>query len=102
MLNVECPFVNEVGWYVLQPQTEEIVHLRREDGYGDTGGETYDNGVGHELDDGTHACQTHHDEQYARHDGCYHQPRQTILLNDAVDDDDKRTRRTAYLHLAAA
>ena len=50
MLRVVDPFIDEVSRYVRQTQTEEIIHLRREDRYCDTRRETYDNRVGNELD----------------------------------------------------
>ena len=46
--------------------------------------------------------QTHHNQQDTRHDRCDRETGKTELLDDAVDDDDERTRRTAYLHFAAA
>ena len=102
MLRVIDPFIHEVSRYIAQPETEEIVHLGREDRHGDTCSETDDDGVRHELNDRTQMRYTHHNEQNTRHDGSDHQTAQTVLLDDAVDDDDERTRRTAYLHLAAA
>ncbi len=46
--------------------------------------------------------QSHQDEQYTRHDGGYCQSGQTVLLDNAVDDDNECPRGTSYLHFAAA
>ena len=99
---VVYPFINEVRRHVRQPQTEEIVHLRTEDRQRDTCRKTYYHRVRHELNHRSQMRHAHHNQQYTRHDGSYRQPRQTVLLNNAVDNNNERTGRSAYLHLAAA
>ena len=46
--------------------------------------------------------QTEEDEKHARHKCGDGQSFQSVLLNDAVDNNDKRTRWAAYLHLRTA
>ena len=102
MLRIEDPFIYEISRNIAQPQTKEIIHLGTENGQGYTGSETYNDGVGNELNDRTETRQAHGYQQDTRHDGSDHQPGESVLLNDTVYDDDERTRRTAYLHFAAA
>ena len=51
ILEVAYPFFYEVGRHLLNTKAEQVVHLCREDGEGDTGCEAYDNRIRHELDD---------------------------------------------------
>ena len=82
-------------------QTEEVFDLGGEDGDGDTAGESYHNRVGDIFDDGAEMEQTEEHQEGTRHEGGNGQSLDAVLLDDAVDDDDKRTGRSAYLHLAA-
>ena len=96
------PFINEVRRHIRQPQTEEIIHLGAEDRQRYTCRKTHNHRVRHELNDRSQMRHTHHNQQYTRHDGGYCQPRQTVFLNNAVDNHDERSGRSANLHFAAA
>ena len=102
MLRIEDPLVDEISRHVRQAQTEEIVHLRAEDRQRDTCREANNNRVWHELDHRSQLRQTHRDQQDSRHHRRDHQTAQTVLLDDAVDDHDERTRRATDLHLTTA
>ena len=103
MFEVEQPFADEVARHRLVPelQSEDIRHLCGEDGDGDAAREAHDDGVGDELDDRPQPEDAQHDEDDARHQCGGDEARLAILLDDAVDNDDERARRSAYLHLAA-
>ena len=101
VLEIVCPFLYEIGRYILQVHTKEVVHLGGEDSQCDTCGEANDYGVWHKLDDIAQLEQSHQYEQYARHDSGDEQSRDAMLLNHAIDNHDKRSCRTANLHFAA-
>ena len=102
MLGIAHPLVDEVRRRVGDTQAEEVVHLRREDGYRDTRREADNHRIRHELDDISQLEYAHDNQQDTRHDSGYQQSCQPMLLDNAVDNHDKRTRRAPYLHLAAA
>ena len=102
MLYVACPLLDEVGRHRVDGQSEEVLNLCGEDGYGDTAREAYNNRVGNVLDDSTKLEQTEQNEEHASHDGGDGESFDAVLLYDAVDDDDESTGRTANLHLATA
>ena len=83
-------------------QSEEVFDLGGEDSDGDTAGESHHDGIGNVLDDGTQSKQSEKYEEEASHQGSDGESLEAILLYDAVDDDDKRTCRSAYLHLASS
>ena len=101
MMEIEDPFVDEVRRHIGQSETEEIIHLGREDRDCNTGSETDDNGVGHELNHRPETRKTHEDKQYTRHHGSDHQTGQTVLLDDTVDDNDEGACGTTDLHLTS-
>ncbi len=76
--------------------------MRGEDGDGNTAGESDDDGIGDVLDDGAQSENTQQDEKDASHEGGNGESLHTILLNDAIDDDDEGTRGTAYLNLTSS
>ena len=102
MLYVSNPFLNEVRRHLVHLHAQQVFDLRGEDGDSDTAGESYDNGVGNVLDDGAQTEHTQQNEEDARHEGGDGETLHAVLLDDAIDDDDEGTCRTAYLHLASA
>lgn len=103
MLNVADPLLNEVGRHgFFDVETEQVFDLGGENGQGDTAGETYDDGVGDVADDGAETQHAEQDEEETRHDGGDGESCESVLLDDAVDDDNEGTRRTAYLYTATA
>ena len=83
-------------------QSEQVFDLRRENGHGDSAGEAYHDGIGDVFDDGTQMEYAQQNQEHAGHDGGHKQACFAVLLYDAVDDDDKSTRRSADLHTASA
>ena len=102
VLEITNPFMYEVSRHILDAQAEQIVHLRGEDRQRDTARETHDHRVRDELDDATQVEETHENQQDTRHDRGDSQTTQAILLDDAIDDHDERTRRSTDLHLRSA
>ena len=102
MLEIIDPFINEVRRHIAQTQTEEIVHLGRENGQRDTCRKAHDNRVGNELDHRSQMRYTHQYQQDTRHHGSDHQTAQTELLDDTIDNNDECTGRTAYLHFTSS
>ncbi len=104
VLEINYPFSYKVSRNLLasERQSEDIGNLRGEDGDGDTACETYDDGIRDKLDDGSQLEHSQQDKQYACHQCGDNQPRFTILLDDAINDDDERTGRSSNLHLASS
>ena len=101
-LEIDTPFLQEVRRIGSQCQTEEILDLSGEDGYGDTAGETYHDRIRDVLDDGTESEQSEEHQEETCHQRCDGQSLESILLDDAVDDDDECSCRSADLHFASA
>ena len=102
--DVNQPLADEVARHCLTPevQPEHIGYLRGENGDGYPAGKTHDDGVRNELDDRPQLERAQHDKDEPRHQRGHYQPGLAILLNDAIDDNDKRAGGAAYLHLAPA
>ena len=79
--------------------TQQVFHLCGEDSDGDTAGETYHDGVGNILDNGSQTQHAQHDEEYTSHQRGDGQSLDAILLDDTVDDDDEGTCRSSNLYL---
>ncbi len=92
---------DKARWNSSHFQSQKILYLRGEDDKGDTAGETYDQRVRNEFDDGTKPGKAHNDQHHACDEGCDDQPVYTIGLDDAIDDHDKCPCRTTDLHPAA-
>ena len=45
---------------------------------------------------------THEYKERACHEGCYAETAHSVILYDAIHNDDERSGRTAYLNLASA
>ena len=104
-MQIDSPLGNEVpGKSAFDGQSEEVFDLRGEDGDGDTAREAHDDGVWDKLDDGSQTARTEEDEEKSRQHGCNHEPRKSErgVADDAVDDDNERSGRSADLHAAAA
>ena len=96
------PLLDEVGRNGVHLHAQQVFYLRGEDGDGNTAGESDDDGIGDVLDDGAQSENTQQDEKDASHEGGNGESLHTILLNDAIDDDDEGTRGTAYLNLTSS
>ena len=96
---IGTPFCKEFSRILVHCHTEEILNLCGEDGDGDTAGETHHDGVGDVLDDGAQTKHAQEDEEHTCHQRGDGQSLYAILMDDAIDDDDEGTRRTANLHL---
>ena len=53
IIYIGSPLLDEVAGHMLHRQSQQILDLGGEDGYGNTAGETYHDGVGNVLDDGS-------------------------------------------------
>ena len=102
ILEVAGPLIDEVGGHIRDTHTEQVVHLGREDGDGDTAREAHDDGIGHKLDDRSEFEDTHQNHHQACQDGGNGKARKTKLLDDAIDDDNEGTRGATNLHLRTA
>jgi hypothetical protein len=102
VLYVANPLLDEIGRHRVDGQSEEVLNLCGEDGYGDTACETYNNRVGDVLDDSSELQQSEQYEEYACHDGSNGESFDAVFLDDAVDDNNKSSRRTSNLYLTAA
>ena len=102
IVGVGNPFLHKIGGHLRHRQTKEVLHLGSEDGDGDTAGKAHNDGIRDVLDDGAEPEHTKQHQKHARHDGGNGQSLHAILLDDAVDDDDKRTSGATDLHAATA
>ena len=93
-LRVECHLL----------EAEHVAQLCGENRHGDARREADDDGIRDELDDRAEAEHAHQHEQHAGQQRGHRETRDAILRarHDAVNDDDERARRPAYLHTAAA
>ena len=101
MVSIDHPLGDEVARHLVDAQPEEVLHLRGEDGQRDTARKTHHDGIRDVPDDGPQTEQPQQDEEHARHERGDHQSALAVLCNDAVDNDDERSRRSANLHPAA-
>ena len=104
MLEIEQPLSDEIARNLLASKlkTEDIGNLCGKNSQGNPAGKPYDDRIRDELDNGTQLEYPQQDEEYTCHESSHGQPADAILLNDAIDDDDERTRRSANLYLASA
>ena len=98
MCKVGYPLLHEIAGDCLHGQSEQVLDLCGEDGHGDTRGKAHYNGVGDILDDGSQAEYAQQDEEHASPQCGNGQSLHAVLLDNAVDNDDKGTRRTTNLH----
>ena len=99
VLEVGYPLLDEVGRHRVHAHAQQVLDLCGENGDGNTAGEPHHDGIGYVLDDGAQPEHAQQDEEHARHERGNGKPLHAILLDDAIDDDDESTRRTAYLNL---
>ena len=83
-------------------QSEYIRNLGGEDSNGDTACKAYDNRIGDKLNDCPQFEYSQKNEDDTRHQCGDNQPGLSVLLDNAVDNDDERTGRAADLNFAAA
>ena len=83
-------------------QSEEIGHLGGENRQRDTGREANHDRIWYELDDRAEMEQPHQQQDTSGHKRGHCQTRQTVNLNDVIDNYDECTRRTTDLHGVAA
>ena len=102
ILKITNPFVDEVGRHLLNTEAEQIIHLCRENRQGDTAGKTNNHWVWHKFDDVSQFKHTYQNQDYSSHNCGYHQTAKSMLLDNSVNNNDKRSSRTADLHLAAS
>ena len=97
MSEINHPFSYKVSRNFLssERQPENVGNLRSEDGDGNTACKTYDDGIGDKLNDSSQLEHSQQDEQYACHQCGDNKPRFTVLLDDAIDNDDERTGRSS-------
>ena len=94
--------MDKIRRHTLYIHTKEVVHLRRENGQRNTCREAHDHRIRHKLNDTAQFEHTHENEHDTRHDRGDEQACEPVLLNNAINDDNERARRTANLHLATA
>ena len=80
--------------------TEEVVHLRGENGQRNTCREAHNHRIRHKLDDTAQLEHAHENKHDTRHDCGDEQARESVLLNHTIDNHNERARRTANLHFA--
>ncbi len=91
------PLLDERRRHVSHAQSQEVLDLAREDYHRDAARESHYDGVRNELDRRPELRDSHHDQDYPRHEGRDYQSIDAVLLDDAVDDDDERPGRAADL-----
>ena len=103
MSEINHPFSYKVSRNFLssERQPENVGNLRGEDGDGNTACKTYDDGIGDKLNDSSQLKNSQQNKQYACHQCGDNKPRFTVLLDDAIDNDDERTGRSSNLYLAS-
>ncbi len=102
MAEVNQPFSDKVSrnFFPAEVQAEYICNLGGEDSDGDTACKTYDDRIGYELDNRSQLEYPQQDKDNARHERGDNQPRLSVLLDNAVDNDDERAGRPANLYFA--
>ena len=98
MRKVGYPLLYKVAGDCLHGQSKQVLDLCGEDSHGDTRGKAHYYGVGDILDDGSQTEYAQQDEEHACHQCGNSQSLHAVLLDNAVDNDDKGTRRTTNLH----
>lgn len=84
------------------PDTKEVLDLTREYDHRDPAGESGGDGTRDELDCGSQLGDPHANEDDTSHERRHGESIDPVLLDDAVDDHDERTRWTSYLDARAA
>ena len=100
--DVGNPFRDEIRRHLVHRQPEEVFDLRRENRQGDSAREADDDGVGDKLDDRPQLQRAHDDQQDARHDRRDGQSLEPEVLDDAIYNNNKGSRRPSDLDGAAA
>ena len=96
ILEIAGPLRYETGRHLkVKRETEEVLHLRGEDGQGNTACEAHHNRIWNELEYHAHLAHAHQHKEYARHDGSDNQSLHSVLAHDTGHNDDECTCRTA-------
>ena len=96
ILEIACPLRDKACRYLeIKRKAEEILHLGREDGQGDTACESHYDRIRDELEYDTHLADSHYNEEYSRHDGCNDEALHAILADNTCYDYDECTGRTS-------
>ena len=82
-------------------QAQQVLHLRAEDGDGNTAGEARGYGVRNEFDQRAHAAHAENNEEDARHQGAQNQPRKAETTHHAGNQHHKGTCGAANLVFTA-
>lgn len=104
MTEINQPFPDEVSRNFLSAeiQSEYIRNLGGEDSNGDTACKAYDNRIGDKLNDCPQFEYSQKNEDDTRHQCGDNQPGLSVLLDNAVDNDDERTGRAADLNFTSS
>ena len=103
ILEIADPLRNEAGRNLkIQRQTEEVLHLSREDGKCNTAGEAHDNRIRDEFKDDAHLAHTHHHKENTCHDCGDDQTLHSILADDSCNDHDECSGRTSDEEVGSA
>ena len=97
--NICHPLLDKVAWHGLHCKSEQVFYLCGKNGKRNTAGESYHNGVWNILNDSSQVQHSEHNQEHTCHQRSYCKSLKSVLLNNSVDNDDKRTSRSAYLHL---
>ena len=79
----------------IERQTEEVLHLGREDGEGNTAGETDHDRIRDELEDHSHLEHSHQDKEDSGHDGSYDESLHAVLAHNARNNHDECSGRSS-------
>ena len=99
--DVGYPFFNEVAGYVLHRQAQQVLNLSGKNRQRNTARETDDNGIRDVLDDCSQVQHAKHDEEHTSHQRGNGQPLEAVLLDNTINNNNERARRTTNLHLGA-
>ena len=96
ILKITCPLRDESCRHSqIQRETEEILHLRRENRKSDTACESHYYRIRDEFKDDTHLEYSHKHKKDSRHNGSYDESLHSILRDDSCNDHDEGTGRTS-------
>ena len=96
VLEIAYPLRNEASrHFKVKRKSEEILHLSREDGKGNTAGESHYDRIRDELEDDTHLAHSHHHEEDTRHDRSDDKALHSVLSDNAGNNHDERTGRSS-------
>ena len=92
---------DKVAWHLGNGQAQRVFELRQRNQHGNAVGEADDDGHRHKAH---HVAQAQRPQQHQQHPGAgggHQQPAYTVLLHDAIHDDDEGPGRPGNLHAGA-